>query len=203
MTVTAGEIIKAVATHHLPDNVISQSVWYWIADFDSDQTNTAVLAAVANKIEAFYADLASQIYDATSLGDVVVNKWSHDPVDGWVTGPLVGVDSLSDTFSQATSMAPHSVAMIITAFTQDVNTRSRKSIGGQSDNIATVSDLIGTAVTALTNALAEWLTPYEISSGNDLVPVVPAKSGVVEYLLYGLISGLVGSQRQRKPGIGV
>lgn len=203
MTVASGEVVKAVATHELLDNVISQSVWYWILTSAAPVAYATILSNIVTEIETFYALLQAHLETDTHLIDVVVNKWEYTGGEGWHTGPLVGVDTLTDSFSSVADMLPHACAFTITGFTQDPNVRSRKSIGGFTEDKALDSDVTAPVVSALANALGEWLTPRSVGGADLLHPVVPAATGVVEYLLYGLVSDLVGSQRQRKPGVGI
>lgn len=203
MTVSSGEVVKAVATHELLDNVISQSVWYWIVSSAAPVAYSTVLAAIKTEIETIYALMQAHIETDTHLTDLVVNKWEYNATEGWHTGALVGIDTLSDSFSSAADMLPHACAMTITGFTQDPNVRSRKSFGGFTEDKVLDSDVTAPVTTAMANALGEWLTARTLGGSDELLPGVPAATGVFEYLLYGLVSDLIGSQRQRKPGVGV
>jgi hypothetical protein len=155
------------------------------------------------EIETLYGLLNSQISSATALTDLVCNKWEYNATEGWHTGALIGTDTLSDGFSVGTDAFPHIVAATITGFCQEPKTRTRKSIGGFVESTADDSDLLAAAVTALGNFLGEWLTARVISGAEELVPIIPQYDGTWEYLLYGLVSDILGSQRQRKPGVGI
>ena len=203
MTVAPNEVVKAVVTHNLLDNVISQSVWYWLLDAAAPVAYSAIMAAIKTEIETIYGLMDSYINSNTALGDVVVNKWEWNATDGWHTGALVGVNALSDSFAANVNSMPHAVAAVATAFTANPLVRSRKSIGGLTEDFSNDSDVVAGGITAMTNLLGEWLSARTISGSDVLQPVVPDATGTVRYLLYGLVSGLVGSQRQRKPGVGI
>lgn len=203
MAVSPGEVLKAVATHELLGDVISQSVWYWVLDAVADVSYGTVLDAIAAQVEALYANMNAHINSGTQLTDVVVNKWEYNSTDGWHTGALVGIEPLVDGFGAAANAFPHSVAAVVTAFTQKPKVRSRKSIGGIVESVADTSTVASAALSALAAFLADWLAPIVIDGSTQLLPVVPSETGVIEYLLYGLVSGIIGSQRQRKPGIGI
>ncbi|GAG77940.1 unnamed protein product [marine sediment metagenome] len=203
MTVGVGDLVKAVATHELLDDVISQSIWYWVMDSAGEIEFSVVLAGIVAKVNEFYAEMEAQIHQDTALTSLVANLWEWDAEEGWETGALIGVDTLTDAFATSTDMFPHAVAMTMTGFTQLPRTRSRKSVSGFADSTALSSEVTGAVLSTLAAALAVWLTDINLGGGVLMHPVVPKGVGGWEYLLYGLVSGLVGSQRQRKPGIGV
>jgi len=204
MTVQPGDVVKAVVTHIIGDNVVSQSVWHWWLQAGAEVDYATILAACRAKTEAIYDDLAAWIRSDSALTEIVAHIWAWSAVYGkWLTGPLIGVDTMTDTFGAADDPMPNQMAAVITAFTDDVNVRSRKSFGGIVEGIATENEIWYTPAGALTAALAEWLDPIDLGGGDTLYPVVCDKTGVARYLLYGLVSGLAGTQRQRKPGEGV
>lgn len=204
MTVQPDEAVKAVATHVIGDEVTSQSVWYWWLDSVAEQTYATILAAAKTKIEAIYDDIKSYVHQDTDLTSLVMNIWDWNPTLGkWETGALIGVDTLTDTFEGTVTAFPNQIAGVLTAFTTDVNTRSRKSFGGLIESFATENELTAPPLAAMAAALAEWLTVIDLGGGDALYPIVPDKLGVMRVLLYGLVSGLAGTQRQRKPGEGI
>jgi hypothetical protein len=203
MPVSSGELIKAVATHELDAGVISQSVWYWVYEGVSDQSYNDIMVGLVGKLQTLYALMNSVITDDSQLTDLVVNKWLYSFAEGWHTGALIGLDTLSSNFAGGTDAFPQAVAAVVTGFTQLPRVRSRKSIGGWLESAASDSTVLSTGLTALANFLGGWLQSLDLGGGELLVPVVPKTGGGWEYLLYGLVSGLMGSQRQRKPGIGI
>ena len=204
MAVDPGEIIKAVVTHMIADETVTQSVWYYLLDSAAAVAYGDVIDAVMAKIEDIYDEMASYIHQDTDLTSIILHVWEWSSGLGrWDTGRLIGVDVPTDTFGAAVTAFPNAVAAVMTAFTQDVNVRSRKSFGGLAESFATENEVVAAPLAAMTAALAEWLLPIDLGLGDALHPVCPDKTGVAQYLLYGLVSGLSGTQRQRKPGEGI
>ena len=203
MTVSPGEYIKAVSTHDLSNSVLGQNVWYWKLESTGDVDYSDIMDTIETMVEAVFQDLDSMIWSQTELQDVIANVWEYDAQDGWKTGRLIGIRPLSDTFGNSTNMFPHAVAMTITGFPVDVRTRSRKSFGGFGENTANDSTVTASALTALGNVAVEWLTSQVISGSDVLEPGIPSLGGIWRPLLYALVSDITGSQKQRKPGIGI
>lgn len=204
MSVSTGEVVKGVATHIIGDDVTSQSVWYWLAVLDEAVDFATVLAAMIAKVEAIYDDIKSYVHQSTYLSDLIAHIWEWNAGESkWETGDLIGLDALSDTFEGTVTAFPNQVAGTMTAFSQDVNARARKSFGGLIETFATENEVTGAPFTAMAAAMVEWLTPITIAAGKTLYPCVATKYGAALPLLFGLISGLAGTQRQRKPGEGI
>ena len=204
MAVQPNEIVKAVMTHVIGDETISQSVWYWWLDSAAEVAYATILAQVLAKVEAIYGELNSYIHSTTALTSLIAHVWEWNSGLGrWDTGNLIGVDTATDAFAGAVTAFPNAVAGVMTAFTQDVNVRARKSFGGLVETFATENEVEGSPLVAMAAALVEWLTVIDLGGGDILWPVCPDKTGVARVLLYGLVSGLSGTQRQRKPGEGI
>jgi len=204
MAVQPNDIVKAVASMTIGDEVTTQSVWYYWLDSAAEVAYATVLAALLTKVEAVYEDIKSYIHQSNALTSIVANIWEWDAGEGkWLTGPLIGVDTLTDAFEGTDDAMPNAVAGVMTGFSSDVNTRSRKSFGGLIETFATENEILGGPLAAMTAALTEWLTIIDLGGGDALFPVVPDRTGVARVILYGLVSGLSGTQRQRKPGEGI
>ncbi|MCK4627334.1 MAG: hypothetical protein KAV00_18625, partial [Phycisphaerae bacterium] len=136
--------------------------------------------------------------------DVVVHEWDWNAVESeWETGRFVGLDSLVEAPTLADDMLPHAVAATITGFSEDVNTRSRKSISGFCDTRQLESNWTGATIVDLVLTAASWISLFSLGGVDSLEAVVPSKLGVAESLIATLVSTVIGSQRQRKPGEGI
>lgn len=203
MTVQQGTVLKAVSTEDLPGTVKAQNVWYWKLVGVNPISDTAAMDAIVDAIEAFFTDLATRTQENITLDDVIVHEWEFDAVEGWQTGRFIGVRELSVVFTNVLQMLPHAVAAVITAFTQDVKRRSRKSIAGLTEDTQDSSAWSGDTVTALAAAAVEWLANRVILGSDQLEPGLAGYDGLWYPLVSALVSSITGSQRQRKPGIGI
>lgn len=203
MTVSIGDIIKTVVSFTMQDGIIAQNVFYHELDGLSPVAESTIITQLISTINTLYALVEDQIVGAVTLDDFVCNKWEYDVVDGWRTGPYIGFGTLTDAFAGPGDGFPHAVAATITGFTQDVRTRSRKSLPGFREAAAADSSLTALALADLVSFAAFWTVPWAVDTNEDLYPGVPAKDGTFKRLTGSLISGYMGSQRQRKPGIGI
>lgn len=203
MAVQQGTILKAVSTMDLPLATKAQNVWYWKLVGINPISDEDAMEAIETAVENFFTEVIQSVQEDVTLDDVIVHEWEYSEELGWHTGRFVGVNELSVVFTGATEMLPHANAAIITAFTDDVKKRSRKSIAGYTEAAQTASEWAGPIITALVAAAVEWMSNQVILGSDQLQPGLPGKDGNWWPFIASLVSALVGSQRQRKPGIGI
>jgi len=203
MTIAQGTILKAVSTMNVSTGIVAQNVWYWRVQGINPVSETATMTQIKGAIEDFFDELANQIKDTCSLDDVIVHEWDYDATEGWHTGTYIGTSTLADTFAETDQLLPPQCAAVITGVTNDVKCLSRKSVAGFVENEQGAGDLIAAAVTALTLAATQWMADRTIAGSDHLSPGVPKKDGTWEPLVSAIVGTLVGSQRQRKLGIGI
>jgi hypothetical protein len=187
----------------LPGGNIAQNVWYWKLAGTTPVSEATALAAIATRISLCFAQVQSYIRSTVTLDTVAVHEWVWNGTDAWETGLYIGEAALSDAFAGAANMLPHAVAGIISASTSDVNRTSRKSVAGLDESTQDQSDIISAVVTALVNFGTQWLTDITLGGSEFLDPGLPGGDGVFYPLLVAAVGDILGSQRRRKPGIGV
>jgi len=122
----------------------------------------------------------------------------------WETTTLIGTRTITGVVGgSAVDMLPHACAPYITANTDDVKKRARKYFMGFADDQSDASTLDSAAYSALINLATEWLTDIIVEAGTELVPALAGLGGAEKLLLTAIVSNLIGSQRRRKPGVGV
>lgn len=203
MTVTQGTYLKGVVTWALPQLVVAQNVFYWQLKGLSPVADAFLVAAVQTGLEAMFDNLGADWSNDAALESFILNEWEYDGEDGWHTGRYVGEDTLTDNFESSTDMLPHAVAATITANTANVKTRSRKSLPGVIDSGANDSILQAPTIAAVVAWTVDWISDMFVDTNEHLEPGVPGLEGIWYPLLLGFLSGVVGSQRRRKPGIGI
>lgn len=203
MSVEAGNIIKVVANLSMPDEVLAQNVFYWIVSGDATSTDAFFITKVEDWLEAFYGELAGRISGAVDLQEASVQEVEFDAVDGWVVVRNIGTANPSVTFSATGDMLPHAGAAIITAQTAVPTRRSRKSIPGCVEAEIDNSTVTSTLLTALANAAVEWISDFAIATGIVCISVLLSELGITIPLVGASVPDILGSQRRRKPGVGV
>jgi hypothetical protein len=203
MAVAIGTILKAVSTMSLPGGNIAQNVWYWEVVGTTPVSEATILSAIATRISLAFSQVAQYIRSTVTLDTVAVHEWEWNGTDAWETGEYIGEAALSDNFTGAANMLPHACAATVSASTSDVNRTSRKSIAGLDETTQDQSDLISAVVTAVANFATQWLADVSLGGSEFLDPGLPGGDGVFYPLLVAAVSDILGSQRRRKPGIGV
>lgn len=205
MSVSNGEYIKAAFEATLPDGTIAQNVFNFRAAFTSDQANSAVLSAIESYVEDIYDAMGSYITSTIVENLGAVNKMTWDTANNiWATGTLVGYIQPSLTLSGAGDLLPNQIAPVLVANTTRPKSRGRKFLMGVTEGLTQGTDLVSAALTALGVALAHYIADETISAGNDLIVGV-LRDGVNQFLDFtdGEANSLVGTQRRRKPNVGI
>lgn len=203
MTVSDGDILKCVVTIDLPLDVKAQNVFYLRQESAIDYSNSVVLTAIQGWVENLYDNFDSSVHSTVALSDVLVSKWLWSALDLWHTGEFVGQEVLADIFASGGDMLPHATAAIVTGGTADPLCVSRKSFPGFAEGTQAGSEVAAVSLVDLAAAAVAWLTDQTLTGADFLVPGVPAKGGVWQELLVATVGSIMGSQRRRKPGVGI
>jgi hypothetical protein len=204
MAVTDGEVIKAVAEFVLSDGTIGQNVFHFIANFLTDETNTAVRDACIDYIEDIYNSVSTYLSDGFTVNPSTVHRvaW-NETEDEWETETLLGIATPSITHTNTDDEFPNQISPVLVANTTRPKSRGRKFLMGFVETAAVAGDLVGAAITALTTALNHYLADETVTGSNVLSPGVP-RAGVNTFLEFadGAVNSVVGTMRTRKPGVG-
>lgn len=203
MTVAPGDILQVVQTINMPDLVKAQNVFTFIAGGTGTATDPVITATIEVFLENFYDELAGRISSAVSLAEATINAMSYDITDGWLVDRNVGTAEPSVTFGATGDMLPHASAAVITAPTAVPKRRSRKSIAGCVEAEVDNSEITTTLLTALALAAIEWITDTPVTGGIILISSLLSDLGITIPLVAATVPDVVGSQRRRKPGVGI
>lgn len=204
MAVQDGTILKCVADMVMPSDVVHQNVFYLKLNTAAPWADAALVIEVGDYVDAVYANILDDIDNDCTLGDVIVNEWDWNAIeDQWETGRYVGLSALVGVPAGVGDMLPHAVAATTTGYSEDVGARSRKSYSGFTDDKQQESNWVAGAIVDLVAAAADWISLYALGGVDSLEPVIPTKTGLALSLIASLVSTIIGSQRQRKPGEGV
>lgn len=204
MPVVDGELVKLVCQFALPDDVIAQNAFYFLANFASSQTGNDVLDTLETWAETFYTYLAALVSDDITEddGEVSILEWDATETQ-WLTDRVIGTITPTITFTNVGQSLPNAVAPTITAKTSRPRSNGRKAVLPFAEDGVDENTLTTAALTALGNAAAQYLTDAQIDASNTLSPVI-FRRGVnsVLDLLTASTPSTVGSMRSRKPGEG-
>lgn len=107
-------------------------------------------------------------------------------------GGTIGLDSL-----------PSLVAGVILGIAPGYRHVGKKFFGPIPESMATGSSLAAGAAAAAAAILLAYITPATSILGSTLDPGVVDKTGTFHAFTGGVVSSLLGTQRRRKPGIGI
>jgi len=204
MAVEQGTVLKAVLSIDMPDTQVAQNVFYWELNGTNPIDEQDIMDTIVDGLELLFDELDLRVVEGVHLDNVKVNEMDWNAGESrWDTGRFVGEEAIVDTFAGPGDMFPHAVAAVITAFTEDVKRRGRKFFAGFDEDVATGSTWSGATVTALVAAGVRWLVDLVIAGGDHLVPGIPSNLGTWLPFISVLISSIAGSQRRRKPGLGI
>lgn len=205
MTVADDTILRAVFEMAFPDYRIAQMVFHFLSDFTSPQADATVVAGIESYVDDLVTEVDDEIKSTCTINPGDVNEMEWDAINEiWEVVRYVGEIEPSITFAETTDMLPHAVCPVLVANTARPKTRGRKSIPGFCELAQDMGDVSAGALAHLATALAQYLADETLSAGNDLiVGVASTVDGVFYPFTDGHVDTVYGSQRRRKPGVGI
>lgn len=202
MAIEADDNLKIVVTLSMPGLTVSQNVFYARYDSLFPSTEENVTSDLAAWIEEMWLNIEDIIVDVVSISEIVVSKQIvvFPPVFeeiGTEAGTFVGLE-IAD-------MVPHGVAMVARIATSGVKSIARKYIAGISEGFSTEAGWTAGAVLDGIAFIVDWITgPPSVDSRQYTGGIVSNKDGLFKtFGVSGILSGIQGYQRRRKPGVGI
>jgi len=122
----------------------------------------------------------------------------------WEVVRQVGFFTPGITYTNGVDPLPNQVAAIATFPTFRPKSRGRKFLPPFGEDQQDAGILNSTALTALANWATDALADVVVSSGNELLTGVPREAADVFLTLASyVVTDILGTQRRRKPGVGV
>jgi hypothetical protein len=202
MTVSNGDVVKAVVTFTTAEGGIIQNTFHWLAEFAASQTDAAVLAAVIGWVGNLYDTMAGQYNPELDDPDVEVDlvEWS---VDHWETVQRVGEGIAGTTFTGLGEILPLQCAPVVNRRTEKPRSRGRCFLPPMGEDTQEKGELSAAAITAITAAMAFLLLDISVTSGNDLIPGVASDKWTIFLpALNAFFNDQVFTQRRRRLGVG-
>lgn len=200
MSIDAGDLFRIAQHITMPEQVDAYNV-LGVRCESGTCTEAEFLTAAATWVTGLYANLQGVIHNQVDLAEGTLNQvvWS---VDAWVVDRLIGTILPSFTPTDANDMLPHAVAGVISFPTDIPRKFGRVFIPGLSEVQQADSLLVSGAATALANFATALRTAFTAGSASFLYRVL-GQGGLFDDTTGFSVNGLVGSQRKRKPGVGI
>ncbi len=200
MTVSAGDIFRVALEWSLPDLVTAYNV-LGLVNSTGTCTDAELLTAVDAWLVTALAFVQTTISDDVDVVEARVSRmlWS---LGEWVVTEVLGTVFPVFTATDATDMLPHAVAGVITFPTIAPTRKGKVFLPGLTDNDAIASTLSAGALTALGNFATNISAPL-LPGTAVLWYNILCNDGITRGALSYRVNALSGTQRRRKPGVGI
>lgn len=200
MTISSGETFRAVVTLDMPESQIAQIVLGLLCESGSC-TDAQLLTAAATWLQSAFDRLDTIVHDQVDIQDCVISEvaWS---VTYWEVQRLIGTCFPTFAPTNTGEMLPHACSAVITMPTVKPKKRGRINIPGLAEDQQSDSLLVVGAATALANFGNDIKTAFAPGSASMLY-VILGQGGTVNGADSVAVNGIIGSQRRRKPGVGI
>lgn len=201
MTIATNDLVQATMTIAMPSGVRANNIFTMRYNGIIDVANVVAGPEFVAWADLMYTQLSTVLVASVGVLSVRVLTINTDgSVKELIADEAVNVFGLGGT-----EMLPHGAAAVVRAATTDPRAFARRFIGGLNETQQTSSAWAAGTLTALANFGVEWLTgPFANAIGGLYSQgVLNVQSGLFrECLGTVVVSGNVGYQRRRKPGVG-
>lgn len=197
---TVGDVYRVANHFTMPEQVDAYNI-FGLKQTAGTCTDVELVAAIGPWVEAAYAWLLSYIHSTVELQDTRISKmvWSGTE---WIVQSILGTIFPTATFTGAGDMLPHAVSPYITFETAAPKRKGKVKLTGFTEFQQADSILTGAASTAMASFASSLRTVLTPGSG-QLYYAILCDDGTARTTTAALVRGIVGSQRQRKPGVGI
>jgi len=201
MTIATNDIVQATATIALPSGVRANNVFTMRYNGIIDVSNAVAAGEFVDWMVDMYSELDTIVIAASGVLSVRVLTLN---TDGSVK-ELIADEAVNEFGAGGSEMLPHGAAAVVRAATTDPRAFARRYIAGINEAQQTSSAWAAGTLTALAAFGVAWMGgPYANAIGglydqgvlNVLTGLFRSCLGTV------VVSGTVGYQRRRKPGVG-
>jgi len=197
---SADDVYRAAVHITLPEQVDAYNI-LGLKCIAGSCTDAEFLAAAATYIQNVYATVDDVLQQNVDLAETTITKVVFS-VDKWIVDALVGTFLPTFTATETGDMLPHIMAMVLTLPTAIPKKRGRVFIPGLSEEHQDDSLLDSTAATALGN-FGTTLRSGFTAGGASFNYHVLGNDGLATYPTSFVVNGIMGSNRRRKPGVGI
>lgn len=195
-----GDLIRLVVTYDMPEEQKAQNVFAMRASA-GECTDAQLLTAAATFISSLYATVQGIIHNNVDLNDCKIVKVVWGGAE-WITDRVIGNFIPTFTASDGTDMLPHEVTGQMTFPTSVPKRKGKLHLAGLTEAQQADSILVAGAGTAMANFATTMRAGFTAGTAT-LTYTVLGILGQNNTSTGWSIPGLVGSQRRRKPGVGI
>lgn len=205
MPVENGDVVRAVVEMVLDDGSIAQNVFWYIAEFLTNQSNSQVLNSLNSALETMYSEVTGLMADSVTYNPFVAQVMVWDATEQkWEVDVNLGSTSWDEPNSSIDEAFPNQMSAVVVAPTLAPRVRGRKFLPAFTENTAVAGILSAAAQTALGLFGAGYIDDVDIDVDNLLAPGCAGQSdGSFNKLDSYEVNSVMGTQRRRKPGVGV
>lgn len=200
MTVSVDDVFRVALEWSMPELTKAFNVLGFRCSSGSC-TDGELLTALDALFVTALAYIAGNTYSTSDVEEGRVSKMEW-VAGAWEVAQVLGVITPTFTPTDGTDMLPHAVAGVITLPTAHPRRRGRIFLPAMTEAQQDKSILESGAVTAFTN-FANAITAVMTPGSANVSYAVLGSDGVARHATTYVVNSLVGSQRRRKPGIGV
>ncbi len=200
MTIASGDIIRVAQHIVMPEQVDAYNVIALLCTTGTS-TDAQLLTNLETWVATAYANLQARIHDQVDLAEGRVARMEWQATE-WIVTEIIG--TILPTFAATNSfdMLPHAVSPYVTFDTSAPTRKGKIKLLGFGETEQADSILGQDAATSMAAFIADIRTALSSSSAL-LSYCVLGDDGVARVSTAGVVRGIVGSQRQRRPGIGI
>lgn len=198
--INTGDLVRLIQSFSMPEEVIAQNVLAFRATA-GESTDAQLLTAAATFMSTLYTNLVGIMHNQVSTSDCKVVKvvWSGG---AWITDRVIGTFLPGVTGTDGTDMLPHAVAGVLTLPTAVPKRRGRVFLPGITEANQANSLWVAGAATAIGNFATTLRTGFT-SGTADMRYAVLGNDGLNNTSTSFSVRGISGTQRKRKPGVGI
>lgn len=200
MAVSGGDIVRVAVNYTMPEQVDAFNVLGFQCN-SGTSTDAQFITAMATFLTAAFATLQTSIHDQVGIAEGIISKVTWTGTE-WLVTESIGSCFPTFTPSNVNDMLPHAVSPYVTFPTATPQRKGKIKLTGFAEDMQADSLMSGPAATAMANfatAMRTVLTP-----GTSAVSyAILGDDGVARAVVGSLVRGIVGSQKQRRPGVGI
>ena len=200
MPITAGDVIRIAMHLTTPEQVDAYNI-IGLKCTAGDATDAQLLAALTAWMSTAYVFLQAHIHDQVDLAEGRVAKMTWSGTE-WITSAIIGTILPNFTATNQDDMLPHAVSPYVTFDTLAPTRKGKVKLVGFAEDQQADSILTGAASTQIA-LFANALRTAVVAGAATLSYAILGDDGVARETTAATVRGVVGSQRQRKPGVGI
>lgn len=200
MTISVDDVLRLTLDYDMPEQVEANNVIGLLCTSGSC-TDAQFLTAAATWVNAILATIVGAVHNQVDCQSGRVTKmiWTGA---AWEVDLIIGTILPTWSPTSAVDMLPHAVSPYVTLETLAPRRKGKVKLLGFAEDTQADSILTAAAATAMGNFITALRTAFTPGSASISYAVL-GDDGNARLSTAGLVRGIVGSQRQRRPGVGI